>query len=453
MALNLNNIPGKMISGLSTEMLNFVSEASSSRFLHELDQTFLDELLTTDEMDSILSKEEEEKLIELEKSAQPTSTKIQTKKWVQEFRNFLKNRQLSEDFERVPASVLNDYLRLFYSNLKRQDGSFYAPSSLICIRAAIHRHMVSPEVNSNLNILKDDHFIRANNVLKAMVKKYLKSGQKEGRDYLRIKPKDMDLLRDYFAAESEGLKTVQEECIFNILLHFQLRGRENLRAFTKDSFEFGQTEDGDEMVSINIPLLQKNVKASLSRKEFENLKEAKMVARKESRCPVSILKRYLSKLPEKTKDNTLFPSLKKDGTFSEMTVLGKETLGNLMSNLSKKVNLSQKYTNHCVRVTGINLMYESGMCETEIAAITGHKDTRSIQRYFRKNEKNAIRASNVLAGQNEPKSVVGKKIKITSNESKEVWEVESENQNEMVERSNLKTVALSGTFNNCTFSF
>ena len=66
MALNLNNIPGKMISGLSTEMLNFVSEASSSRFLYELDQTFLDELLTTDEMDSILSKEEEEKLIELE---------------------------------------------------------------------------------------------------------------------------------------------------------------------------------------------------------------------------------------------------------------------------------------------------------------------------------------------------------------------------------------------------
>ena len=173
-----------MIGGLSTEMLNFVSEASSSsRFLHELDQTFLDDLLTTDEMDSVLSKEEEERLLDLEKSAQPMSSKIQAKKWVKEFRNFLQKRQLSEEFERVPASVLNDYLRLFYSNLKRQDGSFYAPSSLICIRAAIHRHMVSPDVNSSLNILKDDQFVRANSVLKAMVKKYLTSGQKESQDY------------------------------------------------------------------------------------------------------------------------------------------------------------------------------------------------------------------------------------------------------------------------------
>ena len=33
----------------------------------------------------------------------------------------------------------------------------------VCIRAAIHRRMVSPEVNSNLNILKDDELVRANN--------------------------------------------------------------------------------------------------------------------------------------------------------------------------------------------------------------------------------------------------------------------------------------------------
>lgn len=102
------------------------------------------------------------------------------------------------------------------------------------------------------------------------------------------------------------------------------------------------------------------------------------------------LKLYLSKLPEKTKEQ-------RDGTFSQVTVSGKQTLGKSMSNFGKKVNLSKEFKNSCVRVTGINLRYESGMWETDNSAVTGYKDTRSIQRYFRKNEKNAIRAS-VLAG-------------------------------------------------------
>lgn len=61
---------------------------------------------------------------------------------------------------------------------------------------------------------KDDQFFRANNILKATMKKCLKGGQMECRNYSRIIQKDMDLLRDYFAAKLEGLKTVQEECIF-----------------------------------------------------------------------------------------------------------------------------------------------------------------------------------------------------------------------------------------------
>ena len=182
-----------MISGLSDDVLDFVTEASMERYVQELDPGFLQEIMEADSFDDVLSEDQQKYLLNLEKSAIPASTNDQTKKWVKNFKQFLIAKNLSPNFEKVPSKVLNDYLRLFYANLKKNDGTFYAPASHICIRAAIHRHMKSPEVNSNLNILNDDQFIHANKVLKAMVKCYLTSNQENGHEYERITNKDMTI--------------------------------------------------------------------------------------------------------------------------------------------------------------------------------------------------------------------------------------------------------------------
>jgi len=87
----------------------------------------------------------------------------------------------------------------------------------------------------------------------------------------------------------------------------------------------------------------------------------------------------------------------KNGTFSKQQVVGKDTLGKLMSNLSKLLNLSEKYTNHCIRVTAINIMHEAGMSNDEISFNTGHKNSSSVQRYLRKNHKNLIKACDALS--------------------------------------------------------
>ena len=49
--------------------------------------------------------------------------------------------------------------------------------------------------------------------------------------------------------------------------------------------------------------------------------------------------------------------------FSPLQVLGKDKLGNLMVKLMKEAGLSQKYTNHSIRVTEINRLHESRMCK------------------------------------------------------------------------------------------
>lgn len=82
--------------------------------------------------------------------------------------------------------------------------------------------------------------------------------------------------------------------MFNIVLHFQLRGRENLRDLKQNTFKFDVYDDGRECVVIITVMLQKNVKTS-----------AKTHCRK--------LKEYLQKLP--------FLGVKKRWSFSNITVL------------------------------------------------------------------------------------------------------------------------------------
>ena len=90
-----------------------------------------------------------DELAKLKKSNIPKSTSDQTKRHAELFRKILEDRNLYTEFETVPENMLNDYLRLFYTNLKTKDQKYYSASSLICIRAAIHRHLTSVHVNRN----------------------------------------------------------------------------------------------------------------------------------------------------------------------------------------------------------------------------------------------------------------------------------------------------------------
>ena len=211
----------------------------------------------------------------MKKSSISKSTDRQTQQHIKRFRNFLKDRGLCTTFETAPNEMLNNYLRLFYSQLRTDKGMYYAPASLLCIRAAIHRHITSAEHNRNVDILHGEDFRRANGVLKGMVKAYLTSNQEKNKNqYESMSREDFLKLKKYFS-ENDSLETLQKECIFNIMYHFQLRGRENLRSLSKECIDFKMV-GAREVAYIKVPLLQKNVKASLKPKEFEELKMALM---------------------------------------------------------------------------------------------------------------------------------------------------------------------------------
>jgi hypothetical protein len=64
--------------------------------------------------------------------------------------------------------------------------------------------------------------------------------------------------------------------------------------------------------------------------------------------------------------------------------VGKNTLGTLMSRISKELELSQTYTNHCIRTTAVSLLDECNFEARHIMRVSGHKSESSILSYSRR---------------------------------------------------------------------
>jgi len=93
-------------------------------------------------------------------------------------------------------------------------------------------------------------------------------------------------------------------------------------------------------------------------------------------CPVASFESYISKLNPKCKALWQRP---KDFVYESDTIwynnspVGKHLLGSMMTNISKRGQLSRHYTKHSIRATSITIMDESGFESRHIMKVSGHK--------------------------------------------------------------------------------
>ena len=144
--MNLDNISGGMICGLDSEELDFITALSNNvdsigmidqwHGMTEMQVSEIERLLSNNtypELDESISKQ----MREMEESQLNSNTKNQTQQHVKQFKQFLEEQNLSSKIEEMPLRYLAQYLRFWYSQLKRRDNGLYSPSSLKCFRASI----------------------------------------------------------------------------------------------------------------------------------------------------------------------------------------------------------------------------------------------------------------------------------------------------------------------------
>jgi len=456
--INFTNIPNHMVSGLSGEELQWVTEESNSRYLLELDAGLFEKLLEDGEvpaendidvdlkdLDEAIKKE----MDEAEEASIPQSTKFSTDQHVFKFKAFLSSKGLSTNIESMPASFLSNYLRLYYFRLRCKDGRPYAPRSLIGIRAAIHRYLISPKVNRPINILKDQEFNRANGMIKTMIGKWLREGQKSKR-YDAIEKGDLMKIRNYF--DRSCPVTLQHEIWFNMMYYFGFRGRETIAQLNMDSFDIRKDDTGRSFLYIKHQLLTKSVKASLSQKQFENIQVARMydVPENPNVCPITGFQLYKSKC--KQTNVHLFPmpmsKWNESQWYCDKRNLGKDKLGVMMKDISRVAGLQKTYTNHCLRVTVVSELNAQGFQPDQISSVTGHKTTDSLTRYVRRRDAEKRHISDALT------SGFGAN-KCSKNESDEITissEGQEKNINVRLPQGSTLTVKFDGQFKDCTFN-
>ena len=130
---------------------------------------------------------------------------------------FLREKQLSQDFENIPKAILNNYLRYFYSQLKSpKSGELYSPCTLVCIRAGLHRYFTTQLRRKDIHIIRDREFFGSNQMLKSMVMKFKTSNKPQNEEkYPAIESEDMVAIRSYFNRSTPVI--LQDEIIFNLL--------------------------------------------------------------------------------------------------------------------------------------------------------------------------------------------------------------------------------------------
>ena len=313
----------------------------------------------------------------------PQSTVQQEKQHITKFQNFLQSKCIQCQLEDVSEDELNEYLRWFYHDLRTTDGSYYSPSSLKCIRAAIHRYMTQT-LNRNINIIDNDKFASSNRMLTTMSGFWLSDGG-EKKKFMAIEENDLELIFVSYDRKTE--EVLQNEVIFSILHFLGPRGREELRRIKRSDVEFVHDSNGEKYIHLKSKgdknskpnNLRKNFKPSLIEKEYDSQRMNRIYDKKAVGC----LEQYLHLINrDAPSSGFLFPRLLIGKlAFSDKQVRGENFLDNFLKNLSLKLTLSKVYTNHSIRCTTITRAKDKGLSNADVCLITGHKNEATVSKY------------------------------------------------------------------------
>ena len=189
-------------------------------------------------------------------------------------------------------------------------------------------------------------------------------------------------------------QAIERKVQFDIRLYFARRGCENMEKMEKNHFKLEYDQKHKMWFVIkNKDELTKN------HKEIGEIVSGIMPENKGDRlCPVRSYRKYMEKL---NPDNKFLWQLalqnpKDPNILFGLQHHGKNTLGKLMGLISEKCGLSQLYTNHSIRVTGITVLTRMKFSPSEIMSVSGHKSVQSLTNYQRTQPKQNITMGKVL---------------------------------------------------------
>ena len=291
-------------------------------------------------------------------------------------------RKISIPLLQMNTTELDQNLARFYVEARTIKGDEYSRSALLSFRSSIERYL-----NNNgvlLKLSKNQLFQNSNKILDAK----LRINRRAGKDNVHHKPvivaSDLEKIRTSPFLSMATPAGLLRRTWFYVSLHWCRCGREGQRDLRRESVKFSQDANGREFAVIT------KGESTHFRPSGENSKpsgerDTRLYSTGADDDAFASLKFYVSKLNPSC---TAFFQQPKQGVTNDDAVwyasrpLGINKLGEMMKNISAGAKLSQVYTNHSVRTTGITLLPNRNVADCHIMFVSGHSSEQNKAQYI-----------------------------------------------------------------------
>lgn len=302
------------------------------------------------------------------------------------FTEYLMEKRKDTNFETLPDTLLAEVLRVFFAEVRKQDGKPYSKSGMVNLRAGLNRYLQAPPNNRIINLMHNDAFQNANRVFCGVLRDNKENGLDKSKPKTSIAPGDLEkLYNEYFlpGLADGDVEILQQKVFFDLVYYTSRRGKEGLRQLKKEYFVFKETPEGLEYIELIVNEVTKKNQGDQCSTRLNNVHNDEKVIFAQpgsDRCPVNSFKHYLKLLNDKIPWLFQRPNVAKKRY--DAMVVGKHPLGNMMATISERAHLSRRYTNHNIRRTGGNAMKKGGATAQTIAHQLQQKNIQSMMHYL-----------------------------------------------------------------------
>jgi hypothetical protein len=324
------------------------------------------------------------------------------------FREFARTYK-EKPLEELQKSDLNELLSKYFTQVRKNDGEKYQKQSLDGIKYSINRIFTRIFGPGECDIIFDQAFADFRNTYHAFVKG-LKSEGKQDVNHFESIP--CDVLRKILCELSQDTPIQLQLLVWiYIMIFFCRRGQENIHNMTKETFEIRTNEQHRRYLVQVIDEETKNHKNTSEKSIGGRMYEEPG----NPLCPLKAYQKYIShlhpncsRLFQRAKDSFIL----EETCWYQNRPVGKNAIGKFMKTACKICKITTNYTNHCLRVTSVNIL-KGNFSDKDIMSISGHTSVSSLKLYERTTEQEKENISdyfsNVLINKTNDTAAIEKK--------------------------------------------
>ena len=239
---------------------------------------------------------------QLKENAKNKNTLKATQTWLNVWQTWVTQRKVNPKMEEYEHEQLDKMLQIFYTEIRTKDGCEYETESLKSMLAALDRYL--KEHDYKYSITRDREFHQSKLVLEGKVKCLRQQGKgKRPNAANALTAEEEKMLWSEQSLGDCSPRVLSQTMWWILTQHFGLRGRQEHHSMEVEDFSFCVDDSSTEYVTFK-ENPTKTRQGGLNTKHRSVL--PKMFATGGQRCPVELLKQYLSRRPQELRDKGPF---------------------------------------------------------------------------------------------------------------------------------------------------